>query len=184
VSVAASCDVKFAPDNASRRALTSAPTRFQSTVTNGLRRISISRGHLDDTAAWKCGWPQEAGDCPVLVRDLCPNFIFSTTPVVGFCRRGAYLESINTSLSFRNPIDAARNGFQNLLQMALMIALAMAALLSAPDAFAQSSGLVAAYSFDEGTGTTAADKSGNGNNGTLINGATWSTTSKFGAAAS
>jgi len=91
---------------------------------------------------------------------------------------------MNTSLSFRNPIDAARNGFQNLLQMALMIALAMAALLSAPDAFAQSSGLVAAYSFDEGTGTTAADKSGNGNNGTLINGATWSTTSKFGAAAS
>ena len=93
---------------------------------------------------------------------------------------------MNTSLPLmsRNPIDAARSGFQNFLQMALIIALAMAALLSAPVAFAQSSGLVAAYSFDEGAGTTAADKSGNGNNGTLINGATWSTTSKFGAAAS
>ena len=93
---------------------------------------------------------------------------------------------MNTSLQSmsRNPIDAVRNGFQNLLQMALTIALAMAALLSAPVAFAQSSGLVAAYSFDEGAGTTAADKSGNGNNGTLVNGATWSTTSKFGAAAS
>jgi chitodextrinase len=33
-------------------------------------------------------------------------------------------------------------------------------------------GLVAAYSFDKGTGTTVADASGNGNNGT-INGATW-----------
>ena len=33
-------------------------------------------------------------------------------------------------------------------------------------------------------GTTAADSSGNGNNGTLVNGATWSTTAKFGAAAS
>jgi len=186
VSVAARCDVKFTPDNVSRRALTSASTRFPSTVTNGLRRISISRGHLDDAAAWKCGWPQEAGDCPVLVRDLCPNIIFNTTPGVGFCRRGAYPESMNTSLSLmsRNPIDAARSGFQNFLQMALIIALAMAALLSAPVAFAQSSGLVAAYSFDEGAGTTAADKSGNGNNGTLINGATWSTTSKFGAAAS
>ena len=30
-------------------------------------------------------------------------------------------------------------------------------------------GLVAAYSFDEGSGTTAADRSGRGNNGTLTN---------------
>ena len=51
-------------------------------------------------------------------------------------------------------------------------------------AFAQSTGLVAAYSFDQGAGTTAADNSGNGNTGTLVNGATWSTTAKFGAAAS
>jgi O-glycosyl hydrolase/predicted secreted protein len=51
-------------------------------------------------------------------------------------------------------------------------------------AVAQSSGLVAAYSFDEGSGTTAADSSGNGNRGTLVNGATWSTSAKFGAAAS
>jgi len=51
-------------------------------------------------------------------------------------------------------------------------------------AVAQSSGLVAAYSFDEGSGTSAADSSGNGNKGTLVNGATWSTSAKFGAAAS
>ena len=50
-------------------------------------------------------------------------------------------------------------------------------------ASAQSSGPVAAYSFDEGTGTRAADSSGNGNNGTLVNGTTWSTTAKFGRAA-
>ena len=47
----------------------------------------------------------------------------------------------------------------------------------------QSAGLVAAYSFDEATGTTAADGSGNGNNGTLVNGTTWSTSAKFGGAA-
>ena len=35
-------------------------------------------------------------------------------------------------------------------------------------------GLVAAYSFDAGTGTVLTDVSGNGNNGT-INGATWTT---------
>ena len=42
-------------------------------------------------------------------------------------------------------------------------------------------GLVAAYSFDEGTGTTVNDLSGNGNNGTITN-ATWTTVSKFGNA--
>ena len=38
-----------------------------------------------------------------------------------------------------------------------------------------SAGLVAYYKFDEGTGTTTADASGNGNNGTLVNsnGLTW-----------
>src|ERR1041385_7221686 len=39
-------------------------------------------------------------------------------------------------------------------------------------------GLVAAYSFDEGSGTTVNDFSGNGNTGT-ISGATWTTLGKF-----
>ena len=43
---------------------------------------------------------------------------------------------------------------------------------------AQSSGLVAAYAFNEVTGTTVADVSGNGNTGTL-SGATWSTSGKY-----
>jgi hypothetical protein len=44
-----------------------------------------------------------------------------------------------------------------------------------------SSSLVAAYSFDQGSGTTLVDTSGNGNNGT-ISGATWSSGGKFGDA--
>jgi hypothetical protein len=44
------------------------------------------------------------------------------------------------------------------------------------------SGLVAAYTFNEGTGTTVADASGNGNTGTITN-ATW-TTGKYGKALS
>ncbi|HEX5474874.1 MAG TPA: N,N-dimethylformamidase beta subunit family domain-containing protein [Vicinamibacterales bacterium] len=42
-------------------------------------------------------------------------------------------------------------------------------------------GLVAAYAFDEGAGTTTADQSGNGNTGTLAN-TTWTSTGKFGQA--
>jgi chitodextrinase len=46
---------------------------------------------------------------------------------------------------------------------------------------ATASGLVAAYSFNEGTGTVVTDASGNGNNGT-ISGATWTTSGKYGNA--
>src|SRR2546430_10981071 len=42
-------------------------------------------------------------------------------------------------------------------------------------------GLVAAYSFDEGTGTTVADASGNNHTGTL-SGATWTTAGRDGSA--
>jgi hypothetical protein len=44
-------------------------------------------------------------------------------------------------------------------------------------------GLVAAYGFDEGSGTTVTDASGNGNNGT-ITAATWATAGKYGKALS
>jgi len=44
-----------------------------------------------------------------------------------------------------------------------------------------SEGLVAAYSFDEGTGTTLGDNSGNSNTGTIANGS-WTSTGKFGSA--
>ena len=47
---------------------------------------------------------------------------------------------------------------------------------------AQPSDLVAAYAFDEGTGTTVADLSGNGNAG--VGTATWTTAGKFGSALS
>jgi len=44
-------------------------------------------------------------------------------------------------------------------------------------------GLVAAFSFDEGTGTTVSDASGSGNNGSAAN-TTWSAAGKFGSALS
>lgn len=44
-------------------------------------------------------------------------------------------------------------------------------------------GLVAAYSFDEGAGTTVTNVSGNGNTG-VISGATWTTEGRFGSALS
>lgn len=49
-------------------------------------------------------------------------------------------------------------------------------------AAATPTGLVAAYSFDDGSGATAADLSGNGNAATL-SGATWSPSGQYGGAA-
>jgi len=46
------------------------------------------------------------------------------------------------------------------------------------------SGLQAEWLFDEGSGTTAADTSGNGNPGTLTNGPTWTSSGHAGAALS
>src|SRR3954469_1507600 len=56
-------------------------------------------------------------------------------------------------------------------------------LINATPTYAQSSGLVAAYGFNEGNGTTVTDISGNGNNGTVTN-TSWSTGGKFGGALS
>ena len=50
--------------------------------------------------------------------------------------------------------------------------------------WAAPSGLVAAYTFAEGSGGTTADVSGNGNTGTLIGGTAWSTSGRFGKAVS
>src|SRR5215467_1609285 len=53
----------------------------------------------------------------------------------------------------------------------------------APPSLSATTGLVAAYGFDEGSGTTVTDASGNGNNGTITY-ATWATAGKFGKALS
>ena len=49
---------------------------------------------------------------------------------------------------------------------------------------AQGNGLVVAYNFDQGSGTTLTDVSGTGNHGTISGGVTWTTTAKFGTALS
>ena len=53
--------------------------------------------------------------------------------------------------------------------------------LGSTAAHAQASGLVASYSFEEGTGTATSDASGNNNPGTLAN-AAWTTSGKYGKA--
>src|SRR6476646_8676523 len=56
-------------------------------------------------------------------------------------------------------------------------------VLAAPAQNAQPSDLVAAFSFDEGSGSAVADLSGNGNAG-QIGSATWTTSGKYGGALS
>ena len=63
----------------------------------------------------------------------------------------------------------------------IAVALGVAELAAAPASMAATAGLVAAYGFDEGSGTTVTDASGNGNTGTITN-ATWAATGKYGKA--
>src|SRR5262245_40575953 len=61
------------------------------------------------------------------------------------------------------------------------LAVTLVCVAAAGHAAAQSADLVASYSFDTGSGTTLADVSGNGNNGT-ITAATWTASGKIGSA--
>ncbi len=99
----------------------------------------------------------------------CTNFTQVATPAgTSFGDIGL---APSTSYSYRvRAVDASGNlgGYSNV---------ASATTSSTPP----SSGLVAAYGFNEGTGGTVADASGNGNTGT-ITGASWSAAGRYGSA--
>jgi len=65
----------------------------------------------------------------------------------------------------------------------LLVVGTLVSILVFPVALQAQTGLVAAWNFNEGTGTTVADASGNNNTGT-ISGATWSTLGRYGNALS
>ena len=65
--------------------------------------------------------------------------------------------------------------------VAIAAVIGVAWLVSAPVSMSATRGLVAAYGFDEGSGSTVGDASGNGNTGT-ISGATWAAVGKYGKA--
>jgi concanavalin A-like lectin/glucanase superfamily protein len=67
------------------------------------------------------------------------------------------------------------------LVIAAAISAGAAILAGAAPATAQGAGLVAAYAFDEGSGSTVGDSSGNGNHGS-VSGATWTSSSRYGRA--
>jgi len=58
---------------------------------------------------------------------------------------------------------------------AIVAVIGVVEVASAPASTAATTGLVAAYGFDEGSGTTAFDSSGSGNTGTLQNSPAWVT---------
>src|SRR2546426_10249555 len=78
----------------------------------------------------------------------------------------------------KNSLAFSRRVFTHFL--VLMVPASALTWLAGP-VTAQTGGLVAAYSFNEGTGTTVADASGNGNAGTL-SGTTWTNGGKYGSA--
>jgi hypothetical protein len=79
-------------------------------------------------------------------------------------------------------VQAGARGQLSVPRLLLLAAAACAALLLAGASHTAGAGLVAAYSFDEGTGSVAGDLSGNGNAGAVSN-ATW-TTGRYGGALS
>jgi glucose/arabinose dehydrogenase/chitodextrinase len=100
----------------------------------------------------------------------CSNFAQVLTPT-GTSVSDTGLAA-STSYSYRvRAVDAAGNlgGYSN--------------VASATTTAAQVTGLVAAYGFNEGSGPSVADASGNGNTGT-ISGATWTPSGRYGAALS
>lgn len=60
-----------------------------------------------------------------------------------------------------------------------LLSAGMAIFLNPEDA--KAAGEMAYWNFDEGTGTTVADSSGNGNTGTLLNGTVWTTGKRWNA---
>ena len=68
------------------------------------------------------------------------------------------------------------------VRAAIVLTCALSGLAVTAPAYA-ANGLVAAYSMDQGSGTSVPDASGTGNNGT-ITGATWTTAGRFGGALS
>src|SRR5271155_621990 len=85
--------------------------------------------------------------------------------------------------NFRQSLNRVSNLFLTVALLASGVAGTLIAQSVPSHVHASSSGLVASYSFNEGSGTTVGDSSGNGNNGT-ISGATWTTAGKYGNALS
>jgi glucose/arabinose dehydrogenase/PKD repeat protein len=81
------------------------------------------------------------------------------------------------------PLPTQRRKSWGGVLLAVVALLLGADLRSAPIARSATAGLVAAYSFAEGGGSTAGDASGNSNTGT-INGATWTPAGRYGSALS
>ncbi len=67
------------------------------------------------------------------------------------------------------------------LAVLVAVAAALVAFLPASTAFSGTSGLVAAYGFENGSGSIVSDTSGNGNDGLLVNGS-WASSGAFGGA--
>ena len=79
-----------------------------------------------------------------------------------------------------NSSMSRRHSPRLLLALSLVLSLFVSVLWITP-AMGAPAGLVAAYSFDQGSGTTVPDASGTNNTGTLA-GATWTTSGKYGGA--
>ena len=147
---------------------TAPPDSIAPTAPTLLTAIPISSSQIDLT--WTAATDNVAVTGYRLERCLgagCTTFVQVATPA-GTTQSDTGLAG-STSYSYRvRATDAAGNlsGYSNVANAITFITPPL-------------TGLVAAYSFNEGSGTTVADASGNGNAGTIA-AATWTTNGKYG----
>src|SRR5207244_13646898 len=83
----------------------------------------------------------------------------------------------------RQLIGLERRHYRCAVYIAILVVSAMTPVGSPRKAHGQGAGLIAAYTFEEGSGASTADVSGNAHVGSLVNGPIW-TTGKYGSALS
>ena len=117
---------------------------------------------------------------PIFLTGLTPSFKANRTNKIQELTLPLSLAKRGNSSSFTKE-EAGRS---SCIRAFVIICLVFAVISLAPPAraAAPTSGLVGYWNLDEGAGTTAGDSSGSGNNGTLVNGPTW-TAGKVGSGA-
>ena len=109
--------------------------------------------------------------------------MFDRPPFYGYPDRQDGRQGVSGWTEIQAVADSARRRAGARLLVLAFVASTAVAMVSSTGNRAQSlePGLVAAYGFDEGAGSTVADASGSGNGGS-IGSATWSTAGKYGNA--
>ena len=157
------------PYSPTATATTPTPDTTPPTQPGTLSATAISAGEVD--LSWSASTDTVGVTAYLVERCLTANCTFAQIGATG-----------GSTSSYQDTTVAASSGYSYRVR-ATDAAANLSPYSNTPSAStpAAPSGLVAAYGFNEGSGTTVTDASGNGNTGTISN-TTWATTGKYGKA--